>query len=277
LLKAEIGGDTFISEPFIISQEPGIEVKYVCDQSVMVAWDKNSDAGSYNIYTMGEQYLELVKSVIDTVAILDRAELPSNYFAVEPVIEGNAGYRSAAYDITTQGVNCYYKTFSAIAENGNAILTLTLSTTFNVDHIIWQKEILNEFQAIGETTVTGASEVITFEDEELPAGVTVYRAVIFLKSDERIETNETIVYYADAVSFFLFPNPVERMSQDLVVLTDGSGLGIYFYDRTGRLVKRQKILNSLFHFSVADLDPGLYLYRIQRGSQWVSSGKILLR
>jgi predicted hotdog family 3-hydroxylacyl-ACP dehydratase len=125
--------------------------------------------------------------------------------------------------------------------------------------------------------VTGASEVITFEDEELPAGVTVYRAVIFLKSDERIETNETIVYYADAVSFFLFPNPVERMSQDLVVLTDGSGLGIYFYDRTGRLVKRQKILNSLFHFSVADLDPGLYLYRIQRGSQWVSSGKILLR
>ncbi len=277
LLKMEIGGESFVSESFIVSIEPGIEVEYVCDESAMIAWEKIDNANSYNIYTMGAQYLELVKSVTDTVAILDRAELPSNYFAVEPVIDGSAGYRSASYDITAQGVNCYYKGLNAVVENGNGTLTLILSTTFNVDRIIWQKKILDEFQAIGETPVSGVSEIISFADEDLLSGVTVYRAIIVLKSQETVQTNDAVIYYADEISFVLFPNPVDLLTQDLAVLTDGDGLGIYFYDRTGKLVKTQEILNPLFYFSVADLDPGLYLYRIQRGTRWVSSGKILLR
>jgi hypothetical protein len=275
-LKMTQGTTTITGDKFIVSAEPTMSVGFVCDNDVMIQWSEIPAAASYNLYTMGEQYLEFFKTVPDTVLQMSKSDMNSNFFAIEPLIEGRPGYRSLTYDVTSQGVKCYYKQLYAYAEKGTAYLQLGLSTTYNVSSIRWLRKVAKEFEVIGETPVLSDAEV-EFADDEIPSGVIEYKAVILLESGEEIETESVLVYYASEFNYYLFPNPVEHLSQSLSVLTDGEDLVIYFYDNTGRLVKVQEIVTPLFYFPVDDMKAGFYLYRIKRQNTWVSSGKILLK
>jgi hypothetical protein len=275
-LRMTQGSTIVVGDKFIVSEEPAMTVGFVCDNEVMIQWSQVELATSYNIYTMGDKYLELFRTVADTVLQMSKDEMGSDFFAVEPLIGGLPGYRSLTYDVTSQGVQCYYKQLYGYAKDDVAYLQLRLSTRYNVSAIRWQRKDGAAFELIGETTVLNKDDV-EFTDQEIPSGVTEYKAVIVLKSGEEIETESVRVYYANEFHFFLFPNPVEHMSQSLSVLTDGEDLLIYFYDNTGRLAKIQEIVTPLFYFPVDDMKAGFYLYRIKRGDDWVSSGKILLK
>jgi hypothetical protein len=263
-------------EKFILSPAPVFTVGFVCDQNTMLQWSEIESAETYNVYTMGSLYLELYKTLSDTVVQISNDQMVSNLFAVEPVINGRPGYRTPTYDVTSQGVKCYYKQFYAFAENGAGHLQLTLSTIYNVASIVWERKTSHDFEVIGQATSINTAQA-EFLDEEITSGVTEYRAIIVLKSGEEIETETIHVYYADESNYFLFPNPVDHTSQALSVLSDGNDLIIYFYDNTGQIVKAQEIFTPLFYFPVTDMKAGLYLYRIQRGGNWVSSGKILVK
>ncbi|GAB4327963.1 MAG: hypothetical protein Kow00127_20650 [Bacteroidales bacterium] len=62
LVRISNSGSSSTSEaPFSIMQVPtGLEVDRACPESVLLRWDPVTDAESYNVYMLGEKYMELV-------------------------------------------------------------------------------------------------------------------------------------------------------------------------------------------------------------------------
>ena len=277
ILKMEVGASSFFSDEFTIAAQPIVHVGFLCEDEVMISWSKVAEANNYEVYTMGSKYLTHLNTTADTMLIISRDALPSDYVAVEPVIVDKPGYRSASYDVTAQGVGCYYSGIFATEENGNASLTLQLSTRYNVKWVNWYKKVDGSYVKIGTSAPTGGNTAVYFSDQDLIGGVSEYRAGIVLETGEEIETVSVLLYYAADTDYFIFPNPVDRAIEQVKVLTDGNGVSLYFYDTTGALVKAQEIITPLFYFTVDELKAGLYFYRFQRGNKKVASGKILLR
>ena len=83
----------FYSDTIIVAPEMKMEVGFNCADSFMLYWN-NAAANGYQLYALGEKYMEPIDVVADTFAVFNKAVQPSLYFAVAPRINGQTGYRS---------------------------------------------------------------------------------------------------------------------------------------------------------------------------------------
>jgi hypothetical protein len=261
---------------FVFSAEMSIRVEFNCEKNLLISWPQIPEAEQYQVFALGEKYLSGFVVTSDTSILVTKDKGFQSYYAVTPVIGGRSGYRSATYNVDNQGVKCYYSNFYASAtQTGQADLTLNLSTGFNIERVTWQKNSNDIFENLG-TTLFDGNLVSKFVDDKLNGGITRYRAVISLKTGQQIVTDTTVVFYADQNTFEVFPNPVEKYTEDLNVISKGNNMSMLFFDFTGRLVKRQDLTSVLARFRISDLSPGIYFYRIQKGNTLLHSGKIVL-
>jgi hypothetical protein len=259
---------------FVISPELLLNVEFNCEETAMISWPVVKSADSYNVFRLGNMFMEQIATTTDTALIVSKGISP--YYAIAPIFNNKPGFRSATYNITQQGVSCYYTSFLAAATPlGQGELVLDLSTKYNMKEIFWQRFEHGTFVNIGSTQYNGELNYI-FHDESMKGGVTQYRAVIATKTGDLIPTEVSNVYYADDRTYAVFPNPVERQTE-LNILTDAQDVNIRFYDRQGQLVKVQDVHSNLFRIDVSELTPGLYLYSIQRGYSLVSSGRLIVK
>jgi hypothetical protein len=259
---------------FVISWELSLNVEFNCETAGMISWPVAEGADNYNVFQLGNMFMEQIATTTDTAFTVSKDI--SDYYAIQPVFNGKPGLRSATYNITQQGVSCYYTSFIAAATSvGQGHLVLNLSTTYNIDEIIWQRLERGSFIDIGSTQFDGELNYV-FNDESMNAGVTQYRALIATKTGDLIPTEVSIVYYADDRTYAVFPNPVERQTE-LNILTDAQDVNIRFYDRQGQLVKVEGVPSNLFRIDVSRFTPGLYLYSIHRGTSLVSSGRLIVK
>jgi hypothetical protein len=273
-LKMRIGSEDFISDFFTVSPSEEVKVEYNCESEGMISWRKIEGVTTYNVFGLGRQYFEKIATVSDTLFKVNKDDLESGYYSVEPVVNDHEGVRSAAYDIETQGVKCYYNNFFAQAGDGSATLTVNLSTRYNVEKIIWEKKVNGVFTQLAESTVSDFK--VVYIDNTVANGVTDYRAGIVIKDGPVIHTEISSVYYADDQGYLLFPNPV-GLGETLNFLSDADNIYVLFYNPQGELVKGQDITTPLFKFTLTDLNSGLYFYTVFRNATPVKSGKILLR
>jgi hypothetical protein len=272
----KINGSNIDTTEFILSRETILNVEFNCNESAMISWPKISQASAFTIFNLGDFYMDSIASTTDTTFVVDKALFTSPYFAIEPIIDGRPGVRSAAYDVNAQGVNCYYINFLAEQSAGVSELILNTSTTFNIDNIEWQKFISNSFVTIGETPAENKLRY-TFLDADLKSGVSQYRAIINTKDGRSIATDTATIYFADEATFALFPNPVLKDAEVLNILTNANAVSVVFYDSMGRRVKEQNVLTSLFKIYIDDLISGIYYVSFQRDGKPVSSSRLIIK
>ena len=101
---------------------------------------------------LADQYLEPITVSSDSQFIFSKKSLPSLHFAVAPLISGKEGIRSYTFDYSTQGVECYIRSFLGMLDDGAARLNLNLGTLYGISAIVLEKQIDGKFYFIGEIT-----------------------------------------------------------------------------------------------------------------------------
>ncbi|MBT1702070.1 S8 family peptidase [Fulvivirgaceae bacterium PWU20] len=277
VVRMKIHDKTYYSDTFYITPPVNVSIGYNCDDEVMINWNAIEKATAYRIYTLGDLFLKPLTEVGDTSFIIKKGHLVDEYVAVEPLMDKKSGgVRSISYNVGTQGVNCYYLTFTAQAVESSALLTLNLSTSTQVQKIIWQKMVGGIYLSLDESAVVNEELLYNYTDHSITGGITDYRAIIVVKGRGEVLTNTARVYYAEKENVYLYPNPV-RTTEELEILTNGDNLLLQIIDVQGRVVKRQILNTLLSKVSISDLPPGLYIYRLQRGSDFFSSGRIVIK
>ncbi|HEY9048768.1 MAG TPA: S8 family peptidase [Ohtaekwangia sp.] len=275
--RIKIGGIYFTSDEFTIAPSMPLKVGFNCTDNVMLNWNAIPNAEQYQLWKLGEQYLEPVTLTTDTAYIFEKQLTPSLYYAVAPVIQGKTALHGLTYRYDEQGVNCYYSTFSALLTEANVSqLSLELSTTYNIANVTFQKEQDGVYMALNEVSAINGT-VYEYTDATLQRGTNHYRVQIQLNDGTSIYTEVAEIYYSDDQTFTVYPNPVDALKQEVVLLTDGDDLAIEFYDANGKVSKREIVYGSFFRFPVTDLRQGLYFYRIFRHAKPVASGRLVVK
>ncbi len=85
---------------------------FVCDDTVLLYWNKVRAANTYEVYELGEKYMEPFIQVSDTSVLLPVDKLTSKFFSVAPIlINGVVGIKSYAFDYSLQGTGCILQIF----------------------------------------------------------------------------------------------------------------------------------------------------------------------
>ena len=280
-LKMECNFGTFFSPAFIIAPVTKINVDFICTDSLQLSWNKHVYAGSYKVYALADSaYLKTIFTTTDTSITLQRKNNATNIYAVLPILTNNlTAVRSAAVDVSKQGVNCFYKNLLAENKNDKVLLSLQLSTTEKITGIVIEK--LNS--DTGTTTTLQQLKAnpgqfnYTAMDNSPGAGANYYRAKIFFINGSFVYT-ETVQIISNGTHFiFLYPNPVRQTQLLNYQVKDGySNVQLQIMDTQGRLINRQPIgLNG--QIKTIGLIPGLFIYRLLNGDGAIlETGKFIV-
>lgn len=281
LFKMETGIGTFLSNEFIISKVIRPRVDFFCTDSFRVSWDQHVYAESYKIYAFTDSpYLKPIVSTNDTFKIFKRSEYPFLIYAVEPILTNHLpAARSAALNITTQGVHCFYNTLNyELLDSNNVKLILEIGAPEFIDSIYFEQVSASGtmLQVYGSEKVSGNTTVFNQSANNLTSGVTYFRARIKLKSGGIVYTDVISVLTSGRQQIVFYPNPVN--GNDLsYVLKQGTFADskLKIYDMTGRLIKDFSSLPEKINMS--GFPAGIYVYKlISVSDKILTTGKIVV-
>lgn len=281
VLKMETPFGNFLSSSFILSKVTRPVVDFVCADSFRLSWNKHVYAGGYKIFALTDSpYLKNVRTVTDTFSVFNRSAYPQLVYAVEPVLNNNLpAIRSIAFDITLQGVQCFYRTFYYNVQDGNKLdLVLELSIASYTDSVSFERVTAagQLLQTYG-TQKTGVNTVYRQLTNTLDAGITYLRARIKLKNGATVYTGIISVITSGTKKVLFYPNPVNRNSTINYMLQQGIAADsrLQLFDMSGRLVKHFPGLPA--RIDISQLAPGLYIYKLLNLENAVlETGKLLV-
>jgi hypothetical protein len=269
------GSQQFISDPFTISSKPAIAVGFNCNDAVLLSWNKNKGISKYQVYGLGNKYLEPITIVTDTQFVFNKATLSYRHFAVAPVINGSLGVKSYAIDYSTQGVDCYFKNIIADLVNNTAVIHLSIGTTYLVNKIVFEKIQNGNFTALSEVTnINGLDYSAT--DINLQKGVNNYRAVIYLSNGKIIYSDLVNLLYFDNKTVLVFPNPVSQNNTLTIKLSALNNQTLVITDAAGRKIVQQKLTTTDYTLP-AFFPKGFYIISILNADNTVQFVKLLVQ
>lgn len=276
LVRMKIGNNYFYSDTFLIAGLPAPKVGFVCSDTILFYWNRIKGINQYQVYQLGDKYMNPFIKVADTAVLLVRNNLTSTYFSVGTMLQNNIqGPKSYAFDYTLQGTGCYIKTFFADANGNVAKLTLLLGTTYKISSIVFQKQSLTGFTMIDSFPPSGQT-AFSYNYQPLTSGITHFRTKIILQDGEIIYSNVASVFYVEPGKYIVLPIPVKK-GNDIEVLTIIPNEEIIqFYDVMGRVVLQKEIQSAHEYIPTSSLQAGQYFYRITKNGMKLSSGKILI-
>lgn len=276
LLRMKVGNTYFYSDTFLIAGLPAPKVGFVCSDSVLLYWNKITGISQYQVYQLGDKYMEPMVKVSDTAVLLFKKSLTSKYFAVSAVLSnGIAAPKSYAFDYTAQATGCFIKTFLADANGNIAKLTLLIGTTYQVSSIVFQKFSSGKFITI-DSVPAGSQTTFIYNHQPLAPGISLFRAKIILKTGNIIYSDIASVFYVEAGKYILLPIPLQRNTDLEILSTMPDGSIIQLYDIWGRRVLVKEIHSAHEYLNTSSLQPGQYFYRITKNLIKVASGKLLI-
>ncbi|MCC7464742.1 MAG: S8 family serine peptidase, partial [Saprospiraceae bacterium] len=175
-LNMVTGGTDHLSDTFLASPELRMRVGFNCPDSVMLFWNPIPGQVSYQLYALGNQYLEPLLTTKDTLIVLQKNAYSSTRFAVAAVHDYLVpNRRSAAPDIGNQGVECYFYRLEAQWYGNPYIeLTLSLGTDYGINSITFEKKQGGVFLPFAEQDANGPLYMLT--DDSPHTGVNEKRA-----------------------------------------------------------------------------------------------------
>jgi len=253
--------NSFITDSFVISRPLSLKVGFNCPDSFLLSWNK-LPVSQYEVYTLGNKYLEPVQFTSDTSIILHKAGHPSLFYAVAPVVGNKTGLRSYTLNYTTQGVDCYLRTFyTYLVDNNHAYLSAEVGSLYNVTAILFQQQTPTGFQTI-HTITAPTSLTMSFTDSLLIQGANYYQVVIQLANGQSITSPVDKVYYLPGNPVLIYPNPARAMQPIKMVTGEPGKYTVMVYDMNGRMIKEVWVENMIEPLPALQLKAGMYIIRI---------------
>ena len=277
-LCMDIEGHSFVSDTFFISKKINFNIAFNCTDSVGFFWTKLSDSIDYQLFTLGKQYLEPIKTLRDTFIVLKKRDFSTRYFTVSALLKKHfLGIKSPTPDYALQGVACYYETFFADLKMDNTIaLSLTIASTYNLKKLIFERWENGQFKPLAEAQ----ANALTYEiiDAKPQYGRNIYRVRIETRSNQSFLSEEASVFYLDNQDYVVFPNPITH-STPLSILSKNQEENVRFrlFDALGRLILEQKLNTLSLDLPMpVSLAAGIYFYRIEKSGKTITLGKLYI-
>ncbi|MEO6636744.1 MAG: S8 family peptidase [Ginsengibacter sp.] len=274
-LRMKINNTYFYSDTFSITTLLNPQIGFICNDSILVYWERLKAIQSYRLYSLGKKYMQPFKDVPDTFAVLSKADLSQNFLAVAPLINNIAGQKSYALNYTLQGAACYVNSFLAEGNGNLAKLTLIPGTIYKIDSIVFEKIVAAGNVPVYSFQPSGVQPYI-YNYTPLIKGINTFRAKIILINGDIIFSQPQSVFYSQPGEFVIYPVPVRRGADIMVntVLPDGQVISMY--NAEGELVLQKEVQSVSEHIRTSSFQKGIYFYRITKGVTEIQSGKILI-
>jgi len=261
-LRMNVASQNFVSDTFTISKRFDVLVGFNCPDSFMLFWNRIPGVDGYQVYRLGEKYMEPLLATLDTAVVLAKQTDPSLYYAIAPLINNKTGVRSYAYNYTNQGVACYVRTLLGQLVVNSAKLDLQLGTSYNVKSITWQKLTTSGYVPL-KTVDSISGLAYSYIDNSLVHGLNVYRVRIELM-DGRIVYSETVTVYFAQEPYIVYPNPVPQYQAVTLISNDPDIAQLEVFNTLGQKVL-EKTLNDFSNKIPTDrLSKGIYLLRVMK-------------
>ena len=267
LLRMTIGTNRFISDTFTISNRINTGVGFNCPDSFLFYWNKLPGITNYRVYKLANKYLEALAVTADSFMLLAKSANPSLHYAVAPVIGGKEGVKSYTFNYTTQGVECYLRSFLVFQAGNSAELTLTLGTLYNLNKIVVEKFNGIEYVAIHQVTNPSSLQFI-FIDAALKKGLNKYRVKLELAGGKVVYSSIETIYYFNGAEFIVYPNPASQY-QPITILSDNQfqPATLQVINMQGQKIYEMKLNDVNNRLPAGRLSKGINLLRIVRKDQ----------
>jgi len=267
LLRMTIGSNIFISDTFTIANRTTTGVGFNCPDSFLFYWNKLASVTNYRIYKLGTKYLEPIAITSDSFMLLAKATNPSLHYAVAPIIGNKEGVKSYTFNYTTQGVECYFRSFLALLIGNSAQLSISLGTLYNVNKIILEKFNGTEYVTL-QQIVNPSSLLLNLTDASLKKGLNVYRVKLELAGGRVIYSSIETVYYFNGTEFIVYPNPALQY-YPITILSDNQfePAILQVINMQGQKIYEMKLNDISNQLPAGRLSKGLNLLRITRKDQ----------
>lgn len=275
-LNMTIGGLDYPSDTFVVSPELTLKVGFNCPDSVMLYWNGVSTNAEYQLFGLGDQYLEPILSLSDTFVVLKKNSYPQKRFAVAANNSSGMGNRrSPAPDISSQGLGCYFRRFLAEWYGGASIdLELSIGTTYGISSITIEKRTGTVFSSLADLAPIG--NLYFLKDDHPNQGVNEYRARLNLSDGNYLYSDVAEGYYSDNDSWWVFPNPANNSSTiQWISRTEETGW-FELFDVYGNMTLETSSFGLLNEIPLNEIASGMYFFRIWDGEQLIGTGKLVI-
>lgn len=260
-LKMEIDGKTFESDRFGIVKEIKLSVGFHCQDSILLYWENIEEANEFQVFSLESNYLEPVMLTNDTFVVLSKTDHTSLHFAVAPVIESEPLLKSVTVNYTTQGVDCYFKSFLGGISNNEIQLQLNLGSLYNIAAIDWEKLTSNGFERLYKEPQLNQS-TLTYNDTKPLNGVNTYRVKIILMNGQVIYSEPITIYYVDVNKYRVYPNPVDQSRSINIIARQPDIATMQVFNSAGILMLEKRLDDVINIIPAGILSKGFYIIRI---------------
>jgi len=267
LLRMTIGSNVFTSDTFTIANRTTTGVGFNCLDSFLFYWNKLPGIANYRVYKLGSKYLEPITVTADSFLVLAKTTNPSLHYAVAPIIATKEGVKSYTFNYTTQGVECYFRSFLASLVGNSAQLTVSLGTLYNINKIVLEKFNGTEYVSL-QQIVNPSSLLSNFTDASLKKGLNVYRVKLELAGGKIIYSSIETVNYFNGSEFIVYPNPASQYST-ITILSDNQfePAILQVINMQGQKIYEMKLNDISNQLPAGRLSKGLNLLLITRKNQ----------
>ncbi len=264
LLRMTIGTETFISDPFIISNATAVKVALDCEEIIELSWNPQKNVKNYGIYNLEESQMKLTAMTTDTTYAFTKADVSSSYFAVEPIFETEEiGIRSETIDYEFFDASCYESFLLAdlSEDKQGGLLSIFLSSLLNVARVEVEKKIGDTYSSIGQLD---ALETLTptFLDAQPLQGLNRYRINVVLDDGTTFTSEEADLLFLTTTPFIVLPNPIDNGITVFTSDFDNQSVWLELYSLDGKIVFRQTVKDKQEFVLLESLQQGMYLLRL---------------
>jgi hypothetical protein len=277
LLQIRMGDTAFVSDTFLITPVPRLTVGFACEDSLELTWNLVAAAAQYQVWALGEKYLEPVGLFPDTQVVLNRVSFPQARFAVESRHSaGNwRGLRSTS--VNTADFGCYFQALLAIQnEQGGVDLKGTLGSITGVEAMVWEKWLSGGWQTLA--TLLPNTLQPEFTDSQPSQGLNRYRLTLQFTSGQILNSEPGEVFFIPADQpWIVYPNPISS-GNSLRITGVFGGETAYFslFDLSGKLIFREELRENDNEWELPAQVAGICLWEIKEGSVRTTTGKLVI-
>jgi hypothetical protein len=262
-LRMTAGPQTIVSDTFTISSPLQIRVGFNCPDSFLLYWNKVPGISSYQVYKVGDKYLEPLLVTPDTLIVLGKNGNSSLYYTVAPLFGNKPGVKSISVNYTTQGVACYIRSFLANLVNNSGELLLEIGTTYAIQSITWEKLTVGGFVPLQViTSINGL--FYQYHDLLMHNGVNTYRVKIVLADGRIIYSFPESIYFFGNTPYIIFPNPSAQDQPISIISKEVNDDLLQVYSTDGTKLFEMVLDDVIKNFPTGRWSKGLYLARITR-------------
>lgn len=216
-------GFSYTSDTLTIMSNFSPSVGYDCTDELMLFWSPLPGISSYQVYKMGNQYLEPLTTVTDTLIIIDKNTNPGRHFAVAPIIGTTATRLGSTINVDFKGVACYFKSFLLKGTLQDTVnLGLSLATNYRLAKIELQRRGSENQTYSTIENINPATTAYTLSDPSPLAYRNMYRILLTDVTGKTFASEELSTIVVAQNEFFMYPNPA-RINENLTV-TDRRGV-----------------------------------------------------